>query len=825
MVTRSGKESLAKHIAMVCVCFFSLAMRGLLAGPPSLEYAAPPIGSTTKEFEVILIGASLQETKELVFYRPGLECLSIEVVSASEVKVKLRAKQDAQLGSYPFRLRSSGGFSELRTISLGSLPLIREDRADPGQILAVDQNVTIVGLLEEGNIDSYEIDYKQGDRIAAEIEAVRLGVSLLDTILRIRDPQGKILVEVDDTALFHQDPFVTLIAPENGKYKIEVFEANYQGDSTSWYALHLGKFPRPSFVFPPGIPLGEEYQVVLEGDAMGPIEERIHLVHDDQINTQSGWREIVIAENGLFAPTPQRIRVSPFPNVIEAEPNDAQEDQRIEVSDLPTAFNGILERDGDTDFFTFNAVQGTNLKFETFADRLGSPADTMIAIIDSRGRELVSNDDAGTHDSMLEFSVPVTGKYSLRVTEKLAEGSWDAIYRVEATEVRSELSPFLPRPDRRSQDNQTIAIPQGNRVMVRLGVQRSHVEGAIQCQAIGLPKGITGGELTIPQDRYWMPMVLEASTDAAIDGTLAEIRASTVGSGKPIEGQFRQEVDLVGGSADALYHSIHVDRLAVAVVDRSPFAVEVEQPTASLAIDGTLNLLVRVRRDPGFDQPVDVYFPLLPPMVDGPAKITVPGDSEVGIYKLRAHPKAEPRQWPICCEAKLRSGRGQVDDGLMIGAATVATKTRSSGDWDRIAVCSPIITLKVEAAPIKGQIGIIAGEQGKTLSVECLLETLGDTPEKMVATLEGLPNRVSATPVEVTTGAKKVTFSLQLDPTAPVGSFDSLLCRLVGMQNEEEVSYLVGRGGRLEIFPKGELQLNEAGELLSPLEVLRRRKK
>ena len=95
-------------------------------------------------------------------------------------------------------------------------------------------------------------------------------------------------------------------------------------------------------------------------------------------------------------------------------------------------------------------------------------------------------------------------------------------------------------------------------------------------------------------------------------------------------------------------------------------------------------------------------------------------------------------------------------------------------------------------------------------------------PPQMTATLEGLPNRVAASTAAVSAEDQKVSFLVKVEPTAPVGSFPSLVCRLTGAIAGQEVSYCVGRGAVLRIERAGALLIDDAGRALSPLEVLRK---
>ena len=131
-----------------------------------------------------------------------------------------------------------------------------------------------------------------------------------------------------------------------------------------------------------------------------------------------------------------------------------------------------------------------------------------------------------------------------------------------------------------------------------------------------------------------------------------------------------QVVDLVKGSADALFQSVEVDRLAIAVVDEYPYTISLDEPKTELAQDGTIALQMRIERTADFNGPIDVTVPFLPPWVDGPDKISIPADQSTAVYTARAFPQAEPRTWRLCAEARPASGR-RGNRGWMRAARTV----------------------------------------------------------------------------------------------------------------------------------------------------------
>lgn len=794
----------------------------LAAAPPSIESVSPGVGQRGTEFPLKLIGAALDGDPEFMAYSPGLTCLKCEAASENELTVHLRAEADCRLGSHAFRLRTKHGLSELLTFRLTPLPVVasQEPNDSPGDAQSVAANVTVAGVLAEtGDVDSYRLALKRGERLSAEVEAVRLGGELVDTVLTVVGPDGDVLASVDDTPLFRQDPYVTLIAPADGNYIVQVRETRYAGDERSRYALHLGTFPRPAWVFPAGGQAGQSLVVQFGGDAAGTIEQRV---------TLSGAADrfaLYATQGGQAAATGNPFRVSPFPNVLESEPNDSPGAATAAGAEFPLAFNGIIGRAGDRDCYRFHAARGTRFEFDAFASRLGSPLDSILSIEDAAGKVIVANDDEGTHDSRLVFLAPRSGDYVLSVTDKRGEGGENFIYRVEVTRPEPALAAFLPRPERTSQEGQTVVVPRGNRVVALLGAQRRGVEGDVDLTLRDLPSGVGASRSALAADRFWLPVVFEAKQDAPIGGTLAGVLASGHAGQQSVEGQFRQVVDLVGGPADALYEAAEVDRLAVAVVEDSPITLSLAEPKSPLPRDGTIQFLVEVTRAAGFEGAVEVDFPYLPPWIDGPDSITIPAGESKGSFTARAFPQAQPRSWPICAQARPAAGSGR-RPAMDPGAVDLPMRRpRGSVAAPPIAVSSQLVTLQVADSPVTGSIGTIAAEQGQELKVVCTLERRGDVPARMTAALEGLPNRVGVEPVEISRDDRRVEFTVRFEPTAPVGTFTSLVCRLTGEVDGQEVSYCVGRGAVLRIEAAGRLVLDESGKPLTPLDVLRRSRK
>src|SRR5262245_59438102 len=233
------------------------------AASPSVASVSPAVGQRGTAFQLKLIGAGLAEAAEVMLYSPGVTCEVLTRASDNELHVRLKALANCPLGTHAFRIRTARGISELRTFRVTPFPVVvaEEPNENFAEAMPVRPNVTVAGVLESGDVDCFQISLRRGDRLAAEVEGIRLGGSLLDTVLTLFGPDGKPIITVDDTSLFHQDPFATIVAPVDGDYVIQVRETNFEGDENSRYALHIGTFPRPAYVYPAGGHAGQTTKV------------------------------------------------------------------------------------------------------------------------------------------------------------------------------------------------------------------------------------------------------------------------------------------------------------------------------------------------------------------------------------------------------------------------------------------------------------------------------------------------------------------------------------------------------------------------------------
>jgi hypothetical protein len=814
-------------LSKLAVFWLVLCSAPTLAAPPSVESISPGIGPSKSPFVVTLVGAKLAGATDVLLYEPGLTSRKVHVVSDNEVRLTLAAAPGCRLGAHPFRLRTPGGLSELKVVHIGRFPVVAEvepnDDANSAQV--VPMNTTVTGVLDSGDVDVVAVELEPGRRLSAEVQAIRLGGAMTDTILTVFGPKGEVIATADDTPATRQDPFVSLVARAGGTYFIQLREASFGGGPGSTFALHVGDFPRPSIIFPPGGTAGKPARLTLMG-----VEGEPNIATPTLPAEAGPWWAYYPALAGHTAPTPTLLRVRPYHYNDEPDRWETTRDTTATAHEWPVAFHGAIGGPGDVDTLAIKACAGALIQVEAFAERIGSKLDTILEIHDPQGTLVSRNDDDTTLDSRLVFRANDAGIYRIQISDKRGAGGPEYVYRVEVEEPRRALTLFLPAPVRKSQERQVIAVPRGNRVTAFIGVRRDGFDAPVAVKVGDLPQAVTVDVKDISAETHLTPLVCEATADAPLGASLIKLSGIATTSEGTVCGGFRQTVDLVPGTGDSSYESIDVESLAVVVTEEAPYTVNLRAPQAALAPDGGIDLVATVIRAKGYDETVEVSLPYLPPGVemDGP-QIVPPGQSEVVLH-LFARPDADPVSWRLAAEARAAPPRrdrremtlalmAQIDPATLGGGALARRRGRSAEGAARVS--SRFVALDVAAAAVSGRIAPSSIEQGKSAAVTCLLEPGQTIAGGAVATLEGLPPRATATGLDVPRGARQIVFKVSADPTTPVGEYKSLVCRLAGTIKGQPVVYRVGRGGLLKVHAPGAALTGPDGKPLSPLELLR----
>jgi hypothetical protein len=744
----------------------------LAAFSPELSLVNPRGGQRGTEMEVHFHGERLEEIQEALFYQPGLSLSAIQVKDSKHALAKITIAADAQLGEHSLRLRGPGGVTELRSFWVGQFPSVSETEPNAtfDQAQRIELNRTVEGVAGNEDDDYYVCTLKKGQRLSVEVEAMRLGRTMFDAYVAILDPRKFELASCDDTPLLRNDAFASIIAPEDGDYRIVVREAAYEGNENCQYRLHIGTFPRPTAVSPMGGKPGETLEFTFIGDPSGPIKQSITLPP-----TADNRFAIFPQHDGLFSPSPHWITVSPLESAMETNDNhDAG--KAAPAPPVPCALHGILDGDARSDWFKFSSKKGQNLVIRVLARSHRSPLDSVLSVHQADGKHLAGNDDQGSPDSLLNWTCPADGEYRLQIRDQLRRTGPDFTYRIEIEEKSPALAASLPTVERvLSQKWKTFPVPRGNRYAAVVNFTRENTACEAVIEAASLPAGVTMHAPPIPKSITTFPIVFEASADAPVGGGLYPFSLRSTGDGPALTGRLIDTIHHVDVNNQGAYHSVSLDRIATAVTVEAPFRIDLETPAVPIVKNGTLALKVRATRSPGYTEKITVRFLWNPPGLSGPVTIDLPGDQSEISYELNASADAAVADWQVCVLAEANTPQGPV------------------------LVASALTPLKVAEPSVSIALDLAATEQGKATSMLAKIETL--RPFEGTATVEllGLPHGTSCPPLTLTKDQTVLTFPIAVAADAKVGKHNGVFCRVLVPENGTTILHQTAMNSTLRI--------------------------
>jgi hypothetical protein len=755
----------------------------LILFPSHFSFAAEPIinniiprgGQIDTELEVVVTGNRLGDAEEIFFYEKGITALDLNASGEKSVKAKFKISKDARLGQHEVRLRTKSGISTVKTFWVGPYPNFQEKEPNTSfeDAQKVSLNRTINGLVKSEDVDYFEFNASKGQRISLEIEAIRLSGPLFDPYIAILDSNRFEVATSDDTDLLLQDSTLSLIAPETGNYFVEVRESSYRGGNNFYYRLHLGNFPRPLIAFPAGGQAGKMLKVKFMGDPTGPIYKNIQL--PEKADLTFGHR---IEQNGLVSPSPNKIRVCDFPSIREVEPNNSFKQATVTELSLPLAFDGIIDHEKDADYFQFKAKKGQKFNIHAHAQSISSPLDPVLNLYSSKGKSIKGSDDANNgRDSLITYTIPKDGNYTLRIRDHLYAGGERFVYRIESLPFSPQVEATIPMfGNRDTQTRQMIPIARGNKAATALNLSRKNFSGELEVLAENLPEGVTMRVPKAASSFNSIPIVFEASQDAPLSQSLVNLTVRHTDPAKKISGGFKHNLALVYGPPNnRTYYESTLGKLSVAVTEKIPFSIVLHPPKTPVVQGGSINLKVEAIRDANFTAPITVRIQTRPPGIGAKGTISIAKDKSTAYYSLTANGGTSIGSWDIAVQGESDSGKG-----ICLASSKLTP----------ILVEEPYLTMKINMGAI---------EQGKEGELLCDLEIKRPFVGKANLSIRGLPPFVTTTDIEFDANTTQISFPIKTEAKARPGITKNLFCFAKIPFKGEKITHTVGQGGQIRI--------------------------
>ena len=667
----------------VLLSFLFLVAPFARAASPILFAIEPPCGQRGTTQQVVLRGAYIEDIEAVLAHEAGVKITllgeALPLASGDkrlrEVKASIEIPADQPPGNVHLRIRTRTGISSPRQFHVNRLPIINEvleQTASRDKAQLVPMEHTVWGHLLRYETDWFRIALRKGQRCSLEMLGLRISPTIIDGVLRVFTPDGKLFKEADTSALYYHDPVCSFIAPVEGEYRVSLHDprhgveqndARYGFGSDCLYVIHVGDYPQPDAVWPLGGKLGETRDFTFIGAVGGAFQQRVTLPQRETFRRgpvnalEGGWPfqipdAVYPVQDGIVGMGPVFVMASPQPSEMEQrEKHDSRENAQA-LPQPPFVVEGIISKPGEVDWYSFAAKKGDLFEVSVFARRLRSKLDPVLTSISGKDTK---NDDIANFqvDSRLTLKME-DDRCLLSVADSRGEGGADFAYRlvVEKPQARGVLTTeplekqtLIPR----FKAGQQMAVPRGGRCLLLL--RTLELGGRLppfRAEVSGLPKGVQAEIAEALPGQTYHPIVLTSTADAPLDATFATPRGMPVNGGPPIE--FQQDLGLINGHpAQSHWHTPTFEQVAVATVERLPFSV-----TMSLADKvpqgGKAKLLVKVQRDAGWSQPVMLMFPCQPPGSDVNT-IEVPAEKSEVEVSFDVTASAAAGRWPLVAVA------------------------------------------------------------------------------------------------------------------------------------------------------------------------------
>lgn len=655
--------------ACLCVAFLTPAAWGQLPHI-RLDRVFPLGGSAGSEVLLEIAGKDLDDVKSLHFDHPGLKA---EFIKPNQFRVTIAA--DTPIGTHEVRAVGTYGISGSRLIAVSrGLTEVREAEPNntPDKAQAVPMNAAVSGTSDGNGDDFFRFPARKGERVTIDCQAFRLDSTLRAT-LELSAADGKGLSQ-SKPYYDRTDPLLDFTAPADGDYVLRIHDATFSGGLP--YRLVISTRPQIENVFPAAVVPGEPAELTVLGrnlpggkttsewEVQGSALEQLVVPFSaprepGQLQRFAFLNHIPspgLTARGLqFVPpsledalTPATLLYATAPVTREREPNDNAES--AQALTLPTVVSGRLDNPGDADWYTFTAKAAEAVSVELFCERLGSPGDPFILVMDAKGAELATFDDHGINfnalaqfnrDPVGTFRAPTAGTYRVLVQDRYQKGGARFQYVLRLTAPQPDLFPVTIHET--NPDPSCPVVRQGGAAFYEVCLNRwDGFNGPVAITADALPVRVSCPPVHVSPQSQFATVVFTAAPDAPEWSGPVRLKART-GDGLEREVRAAQRRWAIAN----INTSRECREICLAVRSRAPYAVKLPAAPVTVAAGAAVETKATVERlwaefkgkvqlnglnlPPGFgfaatDVPAD--------RTEVPIKVTVAGNVPPGTYSV-----------------------------------------------------------------------------------------------------------------------------------------------------------------------------------------------
>ncbi|MFP6770677.1 MAG: hypothetical protein VB859_21060 [Planctomycetaceae bacterium] len=482
-----------RRLFLFCCCVWPAVA---LAAPPKISQLSVrgfQVGGTTR---LVVRGADLLPLPRLVAGVPIAKQAIVGKSTAKQITVDVTLAANVVPGVYHLRVANQHGLSNPQIVTLDHLP----QRPVAGVIDSLP--VALHGRLSGSQVISTRFQGKAGQQVTIDLMARRLG-STIKPVLHLYDARGRQLALSLPRPDLAGDTRISARLPADGVYEVKWHDLQYAAGNPGDYRLAIGTFDTADLVFPPSVSRGQKTPVLLLGTAG---TETVSVVDVEK----TAWGFVPVAWHGKSRPVGLRPRVEVSRVREIVEPVDGKATRILPT--VPAAASGRILKRGEADRWQVVVRAGQKLRFEVFADRLGTPLDSMLELRRPAGAVLATNDDAVRSDSRIDYTVPAgVNRVDALVSDRHGRGGSRFVYRLLVSRTTDPARPEFSLTVAEGTHN----VLSGGRHVFRVDVSRRGYNGAIRLLA---SKASGAFELLTPQIPAGAPGALVTVIPAVKDG-------------------------------------------------------------------------------------------------------------------------------------------------------------------------------------------------------------------------------------------------------------------------------------------------------------------
>lgn len=549
--------------AKLATCLVVLAVTSAGAQTPLMDTVFPTGGQVGQVVEVTIGGSNLEKVQTLRCNATGVRYERLD-----PNRFRLAIPANTPPGLYDLWAVGEHGVSAPRTFALGNRT--EQLEAEPNEPASaanqVRLNIVINGRIDKaGDVDHFRFDAKRGQRVIMECSAERID-SRLRAVLELYDTAGRRLAV--NRGYYGIDPLIEFRVPADGSYVVRIHDLTSTGSTEHFYRLDIDTGPRVAFSVPSVIQRGKGARIALFGWNLASAGDPAPMSADcpdfDRV-------EIEIPEALAHESWPWPVRLQPAQAVLEGftyqfpgshapvvigltdapvvvDRLDNHSPSLAQEISCPCEVSGRLAAGDERDWFAIQAKRGEVLYIEALGQRIQSPLDLQISILDASGQHELAQfgDDVESTVSVLttdhldpagRWVVPSDGRYLISV-QNLTGGLQADPRRTYRLSVRREEPDFQLVAVPHRGDPAGLNVRRGGReVLDLLAFRRRGWQGAIHVSAKDLPAGVECPDIWLGPgvDRGMAVVSANQNTGAILQELKLEGYAEGVGR-RPVRG-------------------------------------------------------------------------------------------------------------------------------------------------------------------------------------------------------------------------------------------------------------------------------------------------